>query len=139
MRDIVQAVSLMNCFPEEPNFYAESAIVHVEYLAGEMCPRPSTCEGESRTAEYFAKTLREAGLQNVRCESFGSARSTYLPYLLAFGAALLGGFVYWKSPSRKTAVFGALAHTAAGGVLRARRVCSQAGCDVCCQRRRVRT
>jgi hypothetical protein len=98
---------------DESSFYAARAMAHVAHLAGEIGARPSTHSGEKRAAEYSRLELNRYGLRDVRLENFQSARSTYRPYLLAFGAALLGNAIYFLRPNRKTATASALAHLAA--------------------------
>jgi hypothetical protein len=97
----------------ESSFYAARAMRHVVHLAGEIGARPSTHGGEKRAAEYSRLELNRYGLRGVRLEKFQSARSTYRPYLLAFGAALSGNAIYFLRPNRKTATVSALANIAA--------------------------
>ncbi len=88
--------------------YVDRALEHLRHLAVEIGPRPSTREGERRAAEYAAQVMREAGLQDVRLESFRSARSTYQPYGLAIGIGLLGNLLYLWKPGRRSALVAAL-------------------------------
>jgi acetylornithine deacetylase/succinyl-diaminopimelate desuccinylase-like protein len=103
----------MKSQPEESHFYAARAMEHLAHLAHEIGARPSTQDGEKRAAEYSQCELSASGLRDVRVENFRSARSTYRPYLLAFGVALLGNAIYFLRPNRKTAIVSALAHFAA--------------------------
>ena len=85
--------------------YTESWLRHVHSLSVEIGPRGSTTEGERRGAEYCQSTLNQAGLA-ARMESFTSARSIYLPHLLAAAAMLLAFVVYplagWASAGLAT-------------------------------------
>lgn len=101
--------------PQSPNsaYYATQALSHVRYLADKIGARPSTGEGERRAAQYAARVLEEIGISNPATEPFESARSTYRPYLLAFGAALLGGLGYTLRPRRFSSVLATIAHIAA--------------------------
>ena len=103
----------MNRQTDESSFYAKRAMKHVAHLAGTIGARPSTGNGERLAAEYSQRELNSYSLRDVRLERFCSARSTYRPYLLAFGAALLGGAIFRLRPNRKTAILSAIAHGAA--------------------------
>jgi hypothetical protein len=99
--------------PETASDYAAQAMRHVLFLAQEIGARPSTGDGERLAAEYSARVLEAAGLHNVTTEAFQSARSTYRPYLLAFGTALGSTLVHRLCPRRATSALAALAHAAA--------------------------
>ena len=73
--------------------YTESWLRHVHSLAVEIGPRGSTTDGERRGAEYCQSTLDQAGLAG-RMEAFTSARSIYLPHLLAAVMMLIAFVVY---------------------------------------------
>jgi hypothetical protein len=94
-------------------FYAARALAHVQYLVREIGPRPSTGAGERWAAQYTARVFQEAGVREVRTENFQSAPSTYRPYLLAFGAAMIGNLSFFLKPNRSTAGFAALSNLAA--------------------------
>jgi hypothetical protein len=66
---------------------------HVRVLAEDIGPRGPTTEGERRAAEYCEKELRGAGLA-PEVESFRSARSIFLPHLLASAAMLIAFAIY---------------------------------------------
>jgi hypothetical protein len=73
--------------------YTESWLRHVRCLAVEIGPRGSTTEGERRGSQYCQSTLNQAGL-SAQMEAFTSARSIYLPHLLAAVMMLVAFVVY---------------------------------------------
>jgi len=77
----------------EPSATAETALRHIRHLAETIGPRGSTMPQERQAAEYAHDVLQGLGI-NARLEPFRSARSTYYPFILAFGAALLGTLLY---------------------------------------------
>lgn len=81
--------------------FARRALEHVRYLSLEIGPRASTHAGEREAAQYSARVMREAGLQDVRLEEFWSGRSTYRPFLLAFCVALGGNLAFFLRPNRR--------------------------------------
>ena len=81
--------------------HIESWLRHVRDLAIDIGPRGSTTEGERRGAEYCQSVLNQAGL-SARMESFTSARSIYLPHLLA-AATMLISFVLYPLAGRVSA------------------------------------
>jgi len=66
---------------------------HVRALAEGIGPRGSTTAGERRAAQYCEETLSGLGLE-PKTEPFMSARSIYLPHLLAAAAMLLAFAIY---------------------------------------------
>ncbi|HEU4329093.1 MAG TPA: M28 family peptidase [Roseiflexaceae bacterium] len=87
--------------------YAERAYAHIQQLSVTIGPRPSAGEGERAAADYAAGVLRRAGLRGVRLEPFRAPVSTYAPYRLVFGAALLGSLAQRTLPERVGALAGA--------------------------------
>jgi hypothetical protein len=81
--------------------YTESWLRHVRSLAVDIGPRGSTTDGERRGAEYCQSMLDQAGLA-ARMETFTSARSIYLPHLLA-AATMLVAFVVYPLAGRASA------------------------------------
>lgn len=73
--------------------YTESWLQHVRYLATEIGPRGSTTEGERRGSEYCQGILDHLGL-SAQMEVFTSARSIYLPHLLAAVMMLIAFGIY---------------------------------------------
>jgi hypothetical protein len=73
--------------------YVETALRHVHHLAETIGPRGSTTPAERRAAEYARDELRGLGIE-ARLEPFRSGRSTYRPFVLAFGVALAGALLY---------------------------------------------
>ena len=86
--------------------YTESWLGHVRCLAVDIGPRGSTTEGERRGAEYCQNTLNQAGLSAQR-ETFTSARSIFLPHLLA-AVMMLAAFVVYPLGGRVSAAIAAL-------------------------------
>ncbi len=73
--------------------YAEIALKHIRHLTEVIGPRGSTTPQERQAAEYARDVLQNLGI-DARLEPFRSGRSTYHPFVLAFGASLLGGLLY---------------------------------------------
>jgi hypothetical protein len=71
------------------------ALTHVHYLAGQIGGRGSCTVEERQAAEYAAAEMERLGAGRVTIEPFRAAPSTYQPYALAFGAALLGTLIAW--------------------------------------------
>jgi hypothetical protein len=86
--------------------HTESWLQHVRSLAGEIGPRGSTTEGERRGSEYCQGILNHLGL-SAEMETFTSARSIYLPHLLA-AAMMLMAFVVYPLGGRVSAGIAAL-------------------------------
>jgi hypothetical protein len=80
--------------------YTEAAIAHIRYLSEEIGGRGSCTPSEHQAAGYVAEQMRALGLQDVRLEPYSGAPSTYRPYALAFGAALLGTLLVWLAGGR---------------------------------------
>jgi hypothetical protein len=85
----------------EYGHYTGSWLRHVRSLAVDIGPRGSTTDGERRGAEYCQNAMDQAGLA-ARMESFTSARSIYLPHLLA-AATVLVAFVIYPLAGRASA------------------------------------
>ena len=85
--------------------HTESWLRHVHGLAVDIGPRGSTTDGERRGAEYCQSVLEQSGLQG-HLEVFESARSIYLPHLLA-AAMMLVAFVVYPLAGRVSAGFAA--------------------------------
>jgi hypothetical protein len=78
---------------EDAHRYAQTALEHIRHLAGTIGPRGSTTPRERQAAEYARDVLRRLGI-DARLETFQSGRSTYRPFVLSFGAALVGALLY---------------------------------------------
>jgi hypothetical protein len=74
---------------------------HIRHLAVEIGGRGSCTGKEQRAAEYAAEQMKAIGLQMVRLEAFPGMPSTYRPYALAFGVALLGILLSWVGDGRE--------------------------------------
>jgi hypothetical protein len=79
---------------------------HIEALSVGIGPRGSTTEGERRGSEYCEMVLGDLGLDPAM-EPFLSARSIFLPHLLA-AAAMLLSFVLYPLAGRWTAAAAAI-------------------------------
>ncbi len=66
---------------------------HIAYLSQTIGGRGSCTPQEKEACQYTQAVMQELGLTAVNLESFQANRSTYLPFALAFGAALLGALV----------------------------------------------
>jgi hypothetical protein len=72
---------------------ARVALRHIRHLSEAIGPRGSTTPEERQAAEYARDMLHGLGV-DARLEPFQSGRSTYRPFVLALGVALLGGLIY---------------------------------------------
>jgi len=81
---------------------------HIRYLSQTIGGRGSCTPQERQAAEYVAAEMRSLGLQGVQLETYSGAPSTYRPYVLAFGMAVLGTLIVWLFPSRLTYALAAL-------------------------------
>lgn len=73
--------------------YTQSALRHLHHLTVEIGERGSTTPQERRAAEYALRVFENLKLE-ARMESFRSGRSTYYPFVLAFGLPLLAALFY---------------------------------------------
>ena len=87
--------------------YAQSTITFILTLSETIGGRGSCTPDERRAAEYTAEQMRSLGVQDVRLEQYKGAPSTYRPYALAFGVALVGTLGVWLFPGRWTMVLAA--------------------------------
>jgi hypothetical protein len=78
---------------EDAHRYTQTALEHIRHLAETIGPRGSTTPGERQAAEYARDVFQRLGI-DARLETFQSGRSTYRPFVLAFGAALVGALLY---------------------------------------------
>ena len=96
----------------------DDALAHVRFLAGQIGGRGSCTAEERRAAEYAAAEMRRLGAGRVAVEPFLAGPSTYRPFALAFGAALLGTLIAWLLGGRwALAVAALLSGLGAGGML----------------------
>ncbi|MEJ2211269.1 MAG: hypothetical protein P8129_19825, partial [Anaerolineae bacterium] len=96
----------------------DGALTHVRFLAGHIGGRGSCTAEERQAAEYAAAEMERLGVQGVRIEPFLAVPSTYRPFALAFGAALLGTLVAWLLGGRwALAAAALLSGLGAGGML----------------------
>src|SRR5512140_808116 len=65
----------------------------IRTLSVEIGARGSCTAEQRRAGEYVMGELRRLGAQDVAAEPFRGAPSTYRPFALAFGAALLGSLI----------------------------------------------
>jgi hypothetical protein len=82
------------------NNNTQSALAHIRYLSETIGGRGSCTSEERQAAIYATKQMPNLGVQDVRLEPYKGAPSTYRPYALAFGAALLGTLGVWLLPER---------------------------------------
>lgn len=81
---------------------------HIEYLSKEIGGRGSCTPSERKASEYVLSQMNRIGVQAARLEPFRGAPSTYLPFGMAFGAALLGSWMVWVIPNRISFLSGAV-------------------------------
>ncbi len=97
---------------------AARAMNHVRALADEIGGRGSCTPAEQQAAEYAAAEMRRMGAAQVSLEPFLAVPSTYWPFALAFGAALLGTLLAWLLDGRwALAVAALLSGLGAAGML----------------------
>ncbi|NLE45842.1 MAG: Zn-dependent exopeptidase M28 [Chloroflexi bacterium] len=96
--------------------YAELALSHIRYLSETIGGRGSTTHQERQGAQYACDTMAGARIPS-RLEPFRSGRSTYRPFVLAFGAALISTALYFATHFRLVAlVAGAISALSAWGM-----------------------
>ncbi|MCJ7738982.1 MAG: M28 family metallopeptidase [Anaerolineae bacterium] len=88
--------------------YAQLALDHIRHLAETIGPRGSTTSGEREAAENARRIMADLGFE-ARIESFAAGRSTYRPFVLALGGALLAGVLSAVVAHPVTAPLAALA------------------------------
>jgi hypothetical protein len=81
----------------ETNAVVERWLAHIRALAVEIGPRGSTTPAEARAAEYVRGVLDALGA-NPRVESFTSAKSGWLPYVIVTFVSLVGLAIYSLDP-----------------------------------------
>jgi hypothetical protein len=87
---------------------AKRALEHIRHLSVKIGGRGSCTPSERQAAQYTVDQMEEMGVQNARLESFKGAPSTYRPFALAFGVALLGTFATWLGDGREWLLLAAL-------------------------------
>jgi hypothetical protein len=80
----------------------------IHYLAETTGGRGSCTPGERQAGEYVAGELRQLGSQDVQIEPFQAIPSTYLPFGLAFAAALTGSLISLIYAGREVLLLGAI-------------------------------
>ncbi len=80
--------------------YTQTALQHMRYLAETIGGRGSCTPKEKEAAEYVKEQLIQIGAQNVAIQPFKAIRSTYWPFAMAFGGALIGSFLALFMPGR---------------------------------------
>ena len=73
--------------------YARFAFDHIRHILESIGGRASCSPEERLTAKYLAAELSGLGFSQVNIEPFRGAKSTYWPFAVAFGTALLGTLV----------------------------------------------
>ncbi len=73
---------------------------HIRHLSVTIGGRGSCTPAERQAAEYAAGQMHALGLTEVRLEPYRGSPSTYLPFVLAFLAALLGTLLVWLVAGR---------------------------------------
>jgi hypothetical protein len=92
----------------QPEEYTQQALGHMHHLSQTIGGRGSCTPAERQAAEYVAEEMRSLGISGVRLEPYRGAPSTYRPYALALGAALLGTLLVWIVPGRGTMALAAV-------------------------------
>jgi hypothetical protein len=86
--------------------YVDTWSHHIRVLSEDIGPRGATTSGERLAAEYCRIVLDRLGFAS-RMEPFVSARSIYLPHILA-AACILAAFLIYPGYGRASAVVGFL-------------------------------
>jgi len=73
--------------------YTRQALEHIRYLSETIGGRGSTTQKVRDAGEYAAAALSSAGVRQIDFEPFMGSPSTYLPYTMAFFAAVIGSAV----------------------------------------------
>lgn len=73
--------------------YARFAFDHIRHILESIGGRASCSPEERQAAQYLAAELSGLGFSQVNIEPFRGAKSTYWPFAVAFGTALLGTLV----------------------------------------------
>lgn len=81
---------------------------HIRYLSITIGGRGSCTAAEREAAQYTVDQMDEMGVQTAHLEFYKGSPSTYRPYALAFGAALLGSLVAWLGEGRQWLALAAL-------------------------------
>lgn len=79
---------------------ARQAISHIKYLSEAIGGRGSCTPNEKLAADYVIDQMKAVGLSNVCNEPYQGAPSTYRPYAMAFGLALLSILLAWLFTNR---------------------------------------
>jgi len=86
---------------------AEKALEKIRYLSAIIGGRGSCTPHERRAVGYTAEQMEALGVQDVRLEPFQGAPSTYRPFALVFGAAVISTLLAWLIESTWTAALAA--------------------------------
>ena len=89
--------------------YAQLALDHIRCFAETIGPRGSTTSGDREGADYARRTMADLGFAAL-IETFEAGRSTYRPFTLALGGALLAGVLSATVTHPVTALLAALAN-----------------------------
>lgn len=73
---------------------------HIAYLSQTIGARGSCTSKEKEACQYTQAVMQALGLSAVNLESFQANQSTYLPFALAFGAALVGSLAALFIPAQ---------------------------------------
>ncbi len=98
--------------------HSREILEHIRHLSQTIGGRGSCTPAERLAAEYTAGQMHKYDVEDVRLEPYRGAPSTYRPYALAFGAALLGTLLVWVVGGRwAMAVAALLSALGAAGML----------------------
>lgn len=92
--------------------FTDTALRHITHLSQSIGGRGS-CQAEERSAaDYLAGVLTSLGVSGVELQPFKAIPSTYWPFALGFGLALLGSLVGLTAATRATLALAAAANLA---------------------------
>lgn len=80
--------------------YTETALQHIAVLSEVISGRGSCTLAEKTAGEYVANQLAASDVQDVNTEPFTAVPSTYWPFALGFGVALIGSICALYSGSQ---------------------------------------
>jgi hypothetical protein len=75
---------------QPPTSRQQRMLQHITFLSQNIGGRGSCTEQEEQACQYAARMMQAQGLESISIDNFQANPSTYRPFALAFGAALLG-------------------------------------------------
>jgi hypothetical protein len=95
----------------DAKLYNQLSLAHIRYLSNVIGGRGSCTSQVKKASEYVADQLEKLGAQTIQAQPFEAIPSTYLPYALSFGIALLGSLLALSFDNRFGLVLAASLNT----------------------------